>query len=171
MQRSVLKAIFWMLLALTLVSLGALGVIDQDLKTAASPIGIISFELCAYSHSCAAILQSWSSHAKLMAVLSLGLDYLFMALYPATIFAGLLLVSTRVPTPFRQFTVWSAWLAWVAGIADAFENYFLAQMVLKDSVQGLAWLATISATVKFAFLGYTLAWLIFSSLLVGFRKH
>lgn len=170
MNRSTLKQIFWALLILALVSLGALGLIDEGIKTRSAPLGIVSFELCAYSHACGDILQSWNPLAKQLAMLSLGVDYLFMALYPATIFVGLLLVSSLVPARFRQFTVWSAWWAWVAGFADAFENYFLAQMVLTQSVDGLAWPAALAATLKFAVVGHTLVWLMVAFALWGLTK-
>lgn len=160
MNRTTLRPVFWALLALTLLTLAALGLIDEGIKTTASPLGIVSFELCAYRHACADILQSWDPLGKQLAILSLGVDYLFMMLYPATIFVGLLLVSSRVPAGLRTFTVWSAWGAWFAGIADAFENYFLAQMVLTNSVHGLAWPAAVAATLKFVVFGSTLAWLI-----------
>ncbi|MES2090921.1 MAG: hypothetical protein V4532_13205 [Pseudomonadota bacterium] len=160
MNRTTLKPIFWVLLALTLLTLAALGLIDEGIKTTASPWGIVSFELCAYRHACAEILQNWDPLGKQLAILSLGVDYLFMTLYPATIFVGLLLVSSRVPAGLRTVTVCLAWGAWLAGIADAFENYFLAQMVLTDSVHGLAWPAAMAATLKFAVFGVTVAWLI-----------
>ena len=160
MQRDIIKIIFWVLLTLTVVTLAGLGLIDTHLKSLFAPLGIISFEVCAYSSSCAAILESWSAHSQLMAALSLGLDYLFMTLYPAVIFVGLLLMLPYVPHNLKTFTYCNAWLSWVAGIADAIENYHLSQMLLTSKVEAHAWPAAIAATIKFVFLTYVLTWLL-----------
>lgn len=160
MNPTLLKRLFWIMLVFTLATLAALGRIDEGLRNQTSPLGIVSFELCAYGDACDAVLQAWGPLARQMAVLSLGLDYLFMVLYPATIFIGLLLVSARVPARLRGFTVGTGWWAWVAGIADAVENYFLTQMVLTQSVQALAWPATLAATLKFVVLVHSLLWLL-----------
>lgn len=139
-----------------------MALIDEGIRTQAAPLGIVSFELCAYTDSCAQILQSWNSHARQLATLSLGIDYLFMVLYPATLFVSLLLMVPRVPQNLQEFTRWSAWGAWGMGVADALENYCLTQMVLTESVQGLAWPAAVFASIKFAILIHTLVWLAFT---------
>ena len=66
-----------------------------------------------------------------------------------------------------------AWLAWTAGVADAFENYFLARMLIAPTMQQYAWPATIAATVKFVVLGGTLAWLLWVCLryVIGGKKR
>lgn len=167
MQRSIVKALFWALVIGTLLSLAALGQIDPHLRTPAAPSGIVSFELCAYSQSCSAIMQSWDAQAKQMAALSLGLDYLFLLLYSALIFTGLRWLAMRARAPQRRFLLGSAWLAWVAGLADALENYCLAQMLLHGSVQTHAWPAAILATLKFTLLAYTLGCLVIEALVYG----
>ena len=42
MSHKHLKTAYWVSLALAIASLAALGIIDQQLKTAASPLGIVS---------------------------------------------------------------------------------------------------------------------------------
>jgi len=154
------KQLFWVSLAAALISLLALAAIDMHLRTPLSPAGIVSFEVCAYSSSCADIVESWGPHAQLMAALSLGIDYLFMVAYPAAICFGLLIVAPYVPHRRRNLTVVAAWSAWLAGAADAVENFCLARMLVLPSAQEFAWPASLSATVKFVVLGCTLGWLI-----------
>jgi hypothetical protein len=147
-------------LALALASLAALGLIDQHLKTAASPLGVVSFELCAYTDTCGAIVAGWVGNARLMGAMSLGLDYLFMATYPAAICLGLLLAVPRLPAHWRRAGTVLAWGVWLAGAADAVENFALCQMLLGQPVAAFQWTATVAATVKFVVLmPALLAWL------------
>lgn len=160
MNHQALKRLFWLALLLTLLTLAALGLIDDGLKTAASPSGIVSFELCAYGDRCSGMLQAWTPHARDLALLSLGIDYLFMLLYPGAICLGLLLALGYVPSGLKPATRSLAWLIWVAGLADAIENFGLIHMVLANTSNEWAWPASIAATVKFVIFGPTLVWLI-----------
>lgn len=167
MQRNTLKRLFWASLVLALISLVALGQVDSYLKTEASPLGVVSFELCAYTQSCSAIVASWQGVAQPMAGLSLGLDYLFMLTYPAAICFGLLLTATLVPSRLQRATVLAAYISWLAGAADAAENYHLFQMLVGAQESLHAWAAGIAATIKFAVLIPTLALLLFNYLVFG----
>jgi hypothetical protein len=148
----------WLSLMLALVTLGALALIDLHLRNVVSPQGIVSFELCAYTGSCRAIVEAWGPGRQTWAALSLGLDYLFMLAYAAAIFLALRLVAARVPERLKTFTGGAAWAVWVAGAADAAENYCLAQMLVNPAAGGCAWPASILATIKFMVLGVTLGW-------------
>ena len=160
MRRELTKTLFQISLVLTLATLAALVAIDQHLHSPVSPLGIISFEVCAYANSCRAIVAIWGAGGQVWAALSLGVDYLFMVLYPATIFLGLLLVVVHVPERLKKLTVAAAWAVWGAGAADAAENYCLAQMLILPAADGYAWPAALFATTKFIVLGFTLAWLL-----------
>ena len=92
--------------------------------------------------------------------MSLGVDYLFMFLYPATMFLGLMLVVVHVPERLKMLTCSAALAVWGAGAADALENYCLAQMLVSPAAGGFAWPAAIFATIKFVLLGVTLGWLL-----------
>jgi len=155
-----IKKLFWGFLVFTVMTLLALVAIDTHLKTPASPAGILSFEMCAYDSSCAAIIEGWGPQARLMAALSLGVDYLFMVAYPGAICFGLLLVASYTTAGIRAVTVVMAWSVWVSGAADAFENYCLVQMLVEPKSLAYAWPATLAATVKFALVGATLGWLL-----------
>jgi len=158
MRRELTTMLCWISLALTLGTFGALAAIDVHLRNVVSPQGIVSFELCAYTGSCRAIVDAWGPVGQVWAALSLGVDYLFMFLYPATIFLGLTLVAEHVPDRLQAFTRVAAWAVWGAGAADALENYCLAQMLVSPAADGYAWPAAMFATVKFIVLGVTLAW-------------
>jgi len=158
MRRELTKKLCWLGLVLTLATLGALIAIDLHLRNPVSPQGIVSFELCAYTGSCRAIVEAWGPVGQIWAALSLGLDYLFMFLYPATIFLALALVVVHVPERLKMLTTGAALAVWGAGAADALENYCLAQMLVNPAAGGYAWPAAIFATIKFIVLGATLGW-------------
>lgn len=160
MPRHVTKRLFLASLVLAVVVLAVLAVLDQSLRSPAAPAGIVSFELCAYRDTCRLILGEWGPQAQLMAALSLGGDYLFMLLYAAAISLGLLLVSAHVPAGLARLTIGMACLVWLAALADAYENYHLAQMLLGGSVERHGWPAAIGATVKFAILAFSVLWLV-----------
>lgn len=160
MQNTCLKPLFWLSLLLTLSSGVALAVIDPYLRGPTSPLGIVSYELCGYQGACRSMVEAWSPYQQLMTALSLGVDYLFMLVYPATICFALLLVAQQLPQRLQRSTRIVAWSAWIAGITDALENYCLAQMLLTPTATGYAWPASIFATIKFTFVGITLLWLL-----------
>ena len=147
-------------LVLALATLAALVLIDRHLHNDFSPQGIVSFEVCAYSSACRAIVEAWGPADRVWAALSLGLDYLFMLLYAAAIFLGLRVASAGLPARLAQVTRFVAWAAWVAAIMDAFENFALAQMLVSPEAMSFAWPASIAATVKFAILAVTITWFV-----------
>jgi len=59
MRRVLTKKLCSLSLVLMLATLGALIAIDLHLRNAVSPQGIVSFELCAYTGSCRAIVEAW----------------------------------------------------------------------------------------------------------------
>lgn len=153
-------ALFWISLVLTIVTLTALIAIDLHLRNAVSPQGIVSFELCAFAASCGAIVTEWGPAGRVWAGLSLGVDYLFMFLYAATIYLGFQLVLTRVPDGLKGVATGAAWAVWGAAAADAVENYCLAQMLVIPSADAYALPAAIFATIKFVVLAATLGLLL-----------
>ncbi|MES2948322.1 MAG: hypothetical protein V4858_07260 [Pseudomonadota bacterium] len=170
MPRHILKYTWWFLLAFTLMVGAVIAIIDEGIRTSAAALGIVSFELCAYTHTCADILRSWDTQATKLATLSLGVDYLFMLLYPAAIFVSLWVMLPLLGPKMQTVTRWVAWSSWGMAITDALENYFLTQMVLTESVYGLAWPAAIFASIKFFILAITLGWLLVTWLVYAFLR-
>lgn len=164
MSKLMLKRTFWAFLVLTLLTSMAMLVIDNGLKSATSPNGIISFEFCGFTASCDAALLEWGVKGQALAMLSLGLDYLFMILYPGLLCLGLLLLAPRVPRGLYRMTVIAACLCPAISLADAAENYALIQIILNGSGSTYGLLASTFATIKFVILGVTLAWLLFTSM-------
>lgn len=171
MTRQFLKKLFWAFLGLFLATLVAMATIDANLNTSATPNGIISFELCAFTSSCTAALAEWGERGQQLAMLSLGLDYLFLLLYPGLVCMGLLLIAPKVPGALKRATVLMAWLSPGAGVADALENYALVQVVLSGSGEPYAWYGGVFAAVKFVILGITLLWLLFTSVALVLPKR
>jgi hypothetical protein len=161
MSRTALRCLLWICLGFSLAALAVLAAIDTQLRAPASPAGILSFEVCAYDASCAAILDGWGGKARLMAAFSLGVDSLFLAAYPGALCCGLLLAAFRLPQRgMRRVTVALAWIAWGAGAADAVENTCLARMLVTPSALEYAWPATLAASAKFAIIAVALGWLL-----------
>ena len=171
MQRAQLKVLLWTLLALFLPTLAGLAVIDSGLKVPASPGGIISFEFCGFASSCDATLEQWGVPGQKLALLSLGLDYLFLVVYPSLICVGLLLVSERVPVQWKTLTIFFAWLSLGAGIADAVENFLLIRIILSGLATSSGVVAAVFASAKFAVLGIAVFWLAFSCFASARRRH
>ena len=135
---------FRLLLALFLPTLLAMGLIDLDLRGPPSPNGIVSLELCAYADSCGAIVGHWGAPGREAAMLSLGLDYLFLVAYAGLLGVSLLWLGAR-----RM-----AWAAFAAGLADALETFSLVQYLQ----HGGDWAqpAALFASLKFALLAVAL---------------
>ena len=85
------------LLAALLVLLSiALSAVGAALFTEAAPQGIVSYEFAGCAAGAERILGSWSAAAREHAMLSLGLDYLYLLVYPAFISLACVRVSRRL---------------------------------------------------------------------------
>ena len=158
------KTLFRILLVLIVPTLLALGAIDQPLRVPGNPHGIVSFEFCGWTGSCEATLQAWGEHGRQWAMLSLGLDYLFMLEYTGLVWLGLQLLAQRVAQPAVQqppnrllgVLRGSAVLALLAGVFDAAENLCLIGVVHSGQGAPLAGWAAGFASVKFVMIGVAL---------------
>jgi hypothetical protein len=126
---------------------GAMILLDLPLRTAASPNGVVSFELAWTRGHAAAIIASWTGLAAASAWGSLLLDYLFMWSY-ASLFAAL---------AHRAFAGGAgtalAGASWAAAGCDALENVALIRMYGWGATSGAAVAAGTFASVKFVLLG------------------
>jgi len=165
-----MKRLLLVLLGLFVLTLIAIGVVDLELRTPVSPMGIISFEFCGFTSTCEEILSQWGTEGQKLAMFSLGIDYLYMVLYPSVICVGLLLVAAKVPARINNITRGLAWVALCAGVADAFENYFLIRILLSGTGETSGFLAGAFATTKFFVFGVTVSWLLFTVLVYGLRR-
>ena len=164
-----MNKIFWPILALGVMSLAAMAVIDQGLKVPAAPLGIISFQFCGVQDGCGALLEQWGERGRLLAMLSLGIDYLFLVTYPVLVSLALFGMLPRVAPGLRALTKAVAWIVLGSGLADAIENYLLIQILLGNASLATASTASVWATIKFSVFYASLAYLLIAWL--AFRKR
>lgn len=171
MSRSLLTRLFWLALTLTCLVMVELTLIDSHIKTSTAPLGIVSYEFCGFSHNCEAMLDSWTPRQQQWVMLSLGLDYLFMLLYPATFFLALLLLASKITSPVKELTIILAWASWGAGVFDAMENTFLIDMLLNHH-DDFGQFAAVAASIKFTIVVLALVWwLVWSGLILFKNKN
>ena len=164
------RRIFLPLLFLTLGLFGVFGILDQPLRTASAPNGIVSFELAHSVDQAAMIVTEWKRStlplssvagqanadvvnvAYTFAAFGLGLDYLFMPVYGLTLALGTLLAGARQGGKFKLLGAVAGWGALAAMLFDAVENYALFQILLGRVMQPYPQVAFLCATVKFILL-------------------
>lgn len=144
-----LRMATWVSAIVALAALGVLAAIDRHLRGVTTPLGIVSYELCAYGGTCDAITASWQGRTRDLALFSLGFDYLFMVAYPAAISLVLWRVRMTLPPVLRGAVPLLAGGIWLAGALDAIENYHLFQLLAGGPGTRHAWPATCAATIKF----------------------
>lgn len=161
-----LKTLFLCFLALSVLGSLALGAIDLGLRNAVTPQGIISFEFCGFAGNCDAALVAWGEAGRMRAMLSMGLDYLYLIAYPGMICTGLLLLAPQLSPGLQGITRLAGGLAPLAGLADACENYALIRILLDGADTGQGQVAGVFAAIKFAIFGATAAWLLLGALVL-----
>lgn len=164
---------FIVLLILTLSLTCALTILGRPLKTAAAPLGILSFEFAGDLPTAISIIESWDDSARVFAGLNLGLDYLYLFAYPCSIGLGCLLVARRFRTMIApaQLGRFLAWAQIFAGLFDAIENYALIRLLTGS--QHAAWpaIAYWCATPKFIFVLLGIAYVLLGALASVFVKR
>ncbi|HSW11619.1 MAG TPA: hypothetical protein VLI06_02195 [Solimonas sp.] len=159
-----LKAVFRGFLLLSILGTIVLAIINAGITNAAVPQGIVSFEFCGFTGTCAAALDSWGEPGRNLTMLSLGLDYLYLLSYSGLIWSGLLLLAGRLPQRWQAGTRGLAWIAPLAGLCDAIENYALIRIVIDGPGETAGLIAGVFASIKFGIVAITLGWLLFASL-------
>ena len=154
--------IFWLFLALTLAFFAVFNWLDQPLRTAAAPSGIVSYELAGNPEAANAMRDSWDESARLAVAFGLGLDFLFMPVYATALSLSILLAATR-----RRGGVWYAlgkalgWGAFLATGFDAVENISLFYILLNTANTPMPQLAWGCALIKFSLLLMGIAYALF----------
>ncbi len=146
------KIIMWIFAISTLILFVYISILDSSLKTTASPNGIVSFELAGNLEQSQKILSSWNHQAKLSAIQSLVVDYLFLISY-SFFFAFLVFKSSEnfigKKKSLVSLGIILGWLQFIAAILDAFENYFLLRLLFGSQNEIFSSLAFYFASVKF----------------------
>lgn len=163
------KKVFAVLFALTVIVMAALQIVGAPLVIEDdAPWGIVSFEFAGDAASAEAMIEFWRERGALVyAGLSLGLDYLFLILYPATLSLGCALVAERLSGGLSRLSRAGfalAWLQLAAAPLDAMENYALIRLLLGAREE--IWPATAygCAGPKFAIISIGGAYLILAGL-------
>jgi hypothetical protein len=144
---------FTLLLLLVLALSTFLMVLGEPLRTPAAPQGIVSFELAGSGAAAAAILDSWSPGVRELAMLNLGLDYLYLVAYPALLSLACFGVAGRLrerSAGLARIGIALSWAVLAAGVLDAIENAALIRIVASGPSDALARAAWLAAVPKFA---------------------
>jgi hypothetical protein len=160
--------VFIVLLLFTLAVVVGLSIQGYRLKTPAAPCGIISFELAGTRAAADLMVTSWSPpHCDVRddAFINLGVDYLFLFLYPLAISLACHLTARRDQKFARRTWIVGAILSWLVLAAtplDATEDYALIKVLKTSSGDFWPALARWCAIPKFGFiligLGYLATW-------------
>ena len=180
------KRFFITFLSLTLILFAVFRVLDQPLRTPASPNGIVSFELARTPQQAQAIIDVWTGRTIIFtdgensnavtvppgepfaynavptihAAFGLGIDYLFMPLYALALAFGILLASQKHEGRIKSLGAVGGYGAFAAALFDAVENFALWQILLGAYESSYPAVAAFCASIKFG--------LIVFGLLVGF---
>jgi hypothetical protein len=155
----------WVLLISILLSLSLLLVmhsLDGQLITAASPRGIVSFELSGSIESAAQILKLWGPQGKVYAALSLGLDYLFLIVYALFISLSCVRIADYFRQRGRHLAICGLGLGWaqfLAAFLDAIENAALINLIFDSQRDSWPTIARYCALLKFGIVGLGLAYI------------
>ena len=142
----------WIALVFTALLGGLLFWIDQFLKTPASPLGIISFELAKNVFRVSDIFQSWGAEGRAWAAWSLALDFPFLIAYSY----AFSVLASKTKSDIRQLFV-VGFL--IAGMCDFIETSALTGMLAGGVYPQLAAAAYYFACLKFLLLFMGLAFL------------
>ena len=149
--------------------------LDQPLRTAAAPNGIVSFELARTTANAQAILASWDASARVYAGLSLGLDALYPPLYAAAIGLACAAVAVRLQQRGRLgWMVVGIWLAWgmvAAALFDYVENVALVAQLLGNDAVTLPAIAWAMASLKFVIIFAAALYLIISLFALSMKRN
>jgi hypothetical protein len=126
--------VFVVLTLLTLAVMAGLMALNRRLKRRkAAKKGIVEFELAGELDRARSILRVWGSAGKVVAGLSLGLDYLYLVLYANAIGLGCVLVGAGLGPRAGFLSAAGSVLAWAqygAALLDAVENWALIRLLL-----------------------------------------
>jgi len=147
------KKAFALLTFFTLVVMLALTMLGAPLRTEHAPLGIVSFEFAKALPQAQRMIDSWGQTGQVYAALNLGLDYLFLVLYPGSIALGCALTSDFLIYKQRFLSETGVILSWAqfgAGGLDVLENAALIKVLFGSRQPVWPELAWWCAFIKFA---------------------
>lgn len=138
--------------ALALAVWLVLVVAGGPLITSAAPRGIVSLELAGSAERAAAILASWGPPQREAAAFGLGLDFLFLLLYPVAISLACRLVALRIEPQRPRWARVGQAIALAVPLCvalDAVENAALWRMLQLGPTGPWPMISAICAAPKF----------------------
>lgn len=165
-----MKWIVIALSALLLIMTIWLTIIGEVLVNESAPLGIVSFELAHNKATSVAILDSWSSHAKAIAMLVQGIDFLYLFVYPAFFAVCCYLLGKKLNAIWFVIGRGISFISPLAGILDAVENYALIQQLFYGANDSMAALAYLTAVPKFAIVILAIVYILMALLLLLVRR-
>lgn len=151
----------------------AMFAIDTYIQNETTPNGIVSFEFIGNIPNSNAAMATWGNIGQSAVALSLGIDYLYIVLYSATVSLFLLSLSAKVLPASKALSnhlLYLAYLFPLAGASDAIENFSLIQILLGS--QNPLWpkIAYICAIIKFFGAGICVVSIIIGQVYVSTKK-
>jgi hypothetical protein len=153
LSRKTLNVLFWRLGAAALVLLIVLNLLDMVLR-ARTGFGTADLQGLASGWAVRVVLDRWSSPPDAaLAGFALGLDYLFMPLYGATLYLGAIAARDRfapAPGPRQRILAILAMAPIAGALCDGLENALQMTMFVNGPSDLLARLALQATAGKFA---------------------
>ncbi len=135
---------------------GVMAVVSEPLKNATVPGGILDFEFAGNQATAQAILDSWSPEVREMAMLGMGLDYVYLVVYSVFLSLACIAVAQRFSGPApraARLGFGLSWLVLTAGLFDAIENFGLIRLLIDGPSDVWARVAFVCAIPKFMLVG------------------
>ena len=154
------KKLFVVLILLTLITILSLQIIGRHLINPESPAGIVSFEYSGNLNKAEHIVDAWGEEGRIYAALDLGIDYLFVLLYTATLVVGSMLFTPKGHRILHSASRIMVIASIIAGLLDCIENFALFKILTGSRNENLAYMAKLCATPKFLLAGSVLIFII-----------
>ena len=173
LSRATEKKLTITLLVLLPILIAVMSFFDVPLKNDVTPSGIISFELAKELEVSENILNSWDTHARTSAGMSMGFDFLFLIVYASFIALLIHKLNERVwkNTKIYKLGVLLIWGVVFAALFDPIENTALIKLLLGDLQQTWTSIAFYFASMKFVLLILGVLFIIISWIVKIIRKR
>ena len=158
---------------LTIIIFFVLRYFGHPLITNNAPGGIISFELAKDINQSIAIISSWDLNAKVNAGISLGIDFLFLAVYAIFFATACYLIAIKYLNKnnwIYKIGILLAKLQFVAALFDTIENIALIKLLLGSNNSIFSMIAYYFASIKFAIIAIGIIYIIIGLLISFFQK-
>ncbi|MGB1041928.1 MAG: hypothetical protein ACPGU6_00910 [Tenacibaculum sp.] len=157
---------------LTILVIIPMLILDSYLTNDVCKNGIVSFQLAKDINFSKEIINSWSEVAKICAGISLGLDFLFLLIYPTLI--AILIHKTSRLTRNKNIQNFGTSLIFgliLAALFDVIENIALIKLSLGNLKQLWSSLAYYFAVPKFIIILLAIVFILFNFVYLLFQKR